>query len=110
MELNKAVEILQERVNTNKIILNDKTYESDFDKFIKIENEAIETVLIYIEELNNSYDYRAELVKLKTRYLNKIEWFKNHFDNINRESYEGSIERLEGCIYDIDDMLCYVPM
>ena len=110
MELNKAIEILKERVDTNKIILNDLLYESDFDKFVRVENEAIETVLEYIEESNNSYDYRAELVKLKTRYLNKIEWFKDNINETNKQFNQGSIDRLEGCIYDIEDMICYVPM
>lgn len=48
MKLDKAIEILKERMETNKIILKDKTYESDFDKFIKVENEAINTVLGYV--------------------------------------------------------------
>ena len=48
MELNKAIEILQERVDNNNIIL-DTPYDNDFDEFVRIENEAIETVLEYIE-------------------------------------------------------------
>ena len=60
MELTKALDILKERMETNKVILNDKSYESDFDKFVKDENEAIETVLDYFKNRivggNESYE------------------------------------------------------
>ena len=49
MELTKALGILKERMETNEVILNDKSYESDFDKFVRDENEAIETVLDYFK-------------------------------------------------------------
>lgn len=49
MELNKALDTLKERMKTNEVILNDKSYESDFDKFVRAENEAIKTVLEYFK-------------------------------------------------------------
>ena len=49
MELTKALGILKERMETNEVILNDKSYESDFDKFVRVENEAIEVVLDYFK-------------------------------------------------------------
>ena len=49
MKLNKALDILKERMETNEVILNDKSYESDFDKFVRTENEAIKTVLDYFK-------------------------------------------------------------
>ena len=49
MKLNKALDILKERMENNKVILNDKSYESDFDKFVRTENEAIKTVLDYFK-------------------------------------------------------------
>ena len=49
MELTKALGILKERMETNEVILNDKSYESDFDKFVRDENEAIKTVLDYFK-------------------------------------------------------------
>ena len=49
MELTKALEILKERMETNEVILNDKSYESDFDRFVRVENEAIEVVLDYFK-------------------------------------------------------------
>lgn len=60
MELTKALDILKERMETNKVILNDKSYESDFDRFVRVENEAIKTVLDYFENRivggNESYE------------------------------------------------------
>ena len=49
MELTKALGILKERMETNEVILNDKSYESDFDRFVRDENEAIKTVLYYFK-------------------------------------------------------------
>ena len=49
MELTKALGILKERMETNEVILNDKSYESDFDRFVRVENEAIEVVLDYFK-------------------------------------------------------------
>jgi len=50
MELNKAIEVLKERVENNNIIL-DTTYDNYFDEFVIVENEAIEVVLKYIENI-----------------------------------------------------------
>ena len=49
MKLTKALGTLKERMETNEVILNDKSYESDFDKFVRNENEAIKTVLEYFK-------------------------------------------------------------
>lgn len=60
MELNKALDILQERMDTNKVILNDKSYESDFDKFVRVENEAIGTILDYFKNTELLIDISEE--------------------------------------------------
>jgi adenine-specific DNA methylase len=82
MELNKAIEVLKDRMGTNEIILNDKTYESDFDRFVRIENEAIETVLKYIEAPNKDYDYKGKdrrtTKQIEEQYLIA---FKEFLDN-----------------------------
>ena len=69
MKLNKAVEILKERVDTNKIILNDKSYESDFDKFVKIENEAIEVVLRYVENMISKAQTKSNEIIMNNKDL-----------------------------------------
>jgi len=48
MELNKAIDILKERVENNNIIL-DTPYDNDFDEFVRVENKAIEVVLDYFK-------------------------------------------------------------
>jgi len=61
-------------------------------------------------ELNEGYDYKIELSKLKIRYLNKIEWLQDNINKTNKQFNQGSIERLKGCINDLEDMICGIPM
>ena len=45
MELTKALDILKERMETNKVILNDKSHESDFDLALVYKIQELEKKL-----------------------------------------------------------------
>jgi len=81
MELNKAIEVLKDRVDNNNIIL-DTPYDNDFDEFVRIENEAIEVVLEYIKGLED-----------KIRCEEKIKYIVNIYE-IDYYSCKGLCEKL----------------